>query len=94
MRIVQLDIDGQRLEFHPYMTVLRGLPQDLRDDLVHALGALAHGEVNSGGMVEAHGVFLDLSEETLALLDLPKPGIGGLDLVVRAGARSGRARAR
>ncbi|HEY2814210.1 MAG TPA: hypothetical protein VGJ03_12160 [Acidimicrobiales bacterium] len=84
MRVVQFDIGDQRVEFHPYVTVLRGIDADLREQLVRALGALASGEAVAEGMVEAHGVFLDLSEDALALLDLPKPGIGGLDLVVRA----------
>ena len=62
MRVVQLDIGGQRLEFHPYVTVLRGLHDGVRTQLVGALGALAAGEAAAEGMVEAHGVFLDLSE--------------------------------
>src|SRR5437763_827784 len=86
MRVVQLDMDSQRVEFHPYLTVVRGLDNELRERLVAALAALAQGEAAAEGMVEAHGVFLDLSDEALALLDLPPSnGAGpGLDLVVRA----------
>jgi hypothetical protein len=84
MRVVQLDIGGQRLEFHPYVTVLRGVHNGLRAQLVAALGALATGEAATEGLVEAHGVFLDLSADALRLLDLGPPGVGGLDLVVAA----------
>jgi hypothetical protein len=84
MRVVQLDIGGYRLEFHPYVTVLRGLHRSLRAELVAALEALAVGEAMAEGMVEAHGVFLDLSEGVMTLLDLGKPGRSDLELVVRA----------
>src|SRR5262249_32897946 len=68
---------------HPYVTVVRGLDDGLRRRIVRAVGALAAGEASADGIVEAHGVFLDLSEEALELLDLPRPGFG-LDLVVDA----------
>jgi len=84
MRLVQLDLGGYRLEFHPYVTVLRGLHDSLRAELVATLEALAVGEAISEGMVEAHGVFLDLDDDVLTLLDLGKPGRAGLDLVVHA----------
>src|SRR3954453_8994716 len=84
MRVVRLDIDGERLELHPYVTVLRGLHRGLRAQVVLALGALASGRAVADGTVEAYGVFLDLSEAALAMLDLGTPGIDGLDLVVRA----------
>jgi len=84
MRLVQLDIGGYRLEFHPYVTVLRGLHDSLRAELLATLDALAAGEAIAEGMVEAHGVFLDLDDDVLTLLDLGKPGRSDLDLVVRA----------
>src|SRR6476659_800503 len=84
MRLVQLDIGGYRLEFHPYVTVLRGLHDSLRAELVATLEAMAAGEAVSDGMVEAHGVFLDLDDDVLTMLDLGKPGRSDLDLVVRA----------
>jgi hypothetical protein len=83
MRVVQLDIGGHRVEFHPYVTVVRGLDDELRQEIVRVVGALASGEAAADGLVEAHGVFLDLSEDALELLDLPRPGFG-LDLVVNA----------
>jgi hypothetical protein len=83
MRVVQLDIGGHRVEFHPYVTVVRGLDDELRQDIVRVVGALTAGEAAAGGLVEAHGVFLDLSDDALELLDLPRPGFD-LDLVVNA----------
>src|SRR4051812_1673085 len=83
MRVVRLDIEDERLEFHPYVTVVRGLHRRHRGQLLLALEALASGEAVADGIVEAHGVFLDLSEDTLAMLDLGKPGVDDVDLVVR-----------
>ncbi|MEY2423845.1 MAG: hypothetical protein QOI95_3912 [Acidimicrobiaceae bacterium] len=83
MRILQLDLGGHRIEFHPYVTVLRGLDADLRAKLIDALAAVSAGQPSVDGLVEAHGVVLDLSDATLKLLDLPGTGDGGFDIIVR-----------
>jgi hypothetical protein len=83
VRILQLDLDGRRIEFHPYVTVLRGLDADLRAKLIDALTAVSAGRPSVEGLVEAHGVVLDLTDATLKLLDLPGAGDGGFDIIVR-----------
>ncbi|HEV3226181.1 MAG TPA: hypothetical protein VGZ52_05085, partial [Acidimicrobiales bacterium] len=83
MRILQLDLGGQRIEFHPYVTVLRGLDDGLRTRLIDALAAVSVGEPSARGLVEAHGVVLDLNRESLELLDLPGDRNGSVDIVVR-----------
>ncbi|MEY2447056.1 MAG: hypothetical protein QOH79_532, partial [Acidimicrobiaceae bacterium] len=83
MRILQLDLGGHRIEFHPYVTVLRGLDDDLRAKLIDALAAVSAGRPSVDGLVEAHGVVLDLTDATLELLDLPGAGETGFDIIVR-----------
>ena len=83
MRILQLDLGGHRIEFHPYVTVLRGLDSDLRAKLIEALSAVSGGRPSVEGLVEAHGVVLDLTDATLKLLDLPGTANGGFDIIVR-----------
>ena len=80
MRIVQLDIGGQRIEFHPYVSVLSGLDESLRAQLVDAFAGLPSGAVAAGGLLEAHGVMLDLTDDTLSLLDIA--GNTSVDAVV------------
>jgi len=64
------------------MTVVGGLDDDLRARLIDALRALpAAGATDWPGLVEAHGVVLDLNPENLRLL-----GMGhAVDVVVGAG---------
>lgn len=89
MRILQLDVGGQRIEFHPYVSVLRA-DDGLRAALVDAFTALSVGRPSTSGLVEAHGVVLDLSEDTLELLDLAGMN-GSIDIVVRRDQLPGRA---
>jgi len=91
VRILQLDVDGHRIEFHPYVSVLRGLDDGLRDRLIDALAAVSAGRPSVEGLVEAHGVVLDLSDTTLKLLDLPGHDGGGLDIIVRRDQLPGNA---
>ena len=81
MRILQLDIGGQRIEFHPYVSVLHGLDPAVRARLVDEFAGLSSGTITTQGLIEAHGVVLDLSDETLQLLDIA--GHESLDAVVR-----------
>ena len=80
MRIVQLDIGGERIEFHPYVSVLHALDDSLRERLVDAFAALSSGTASTEGLVEAYGVMFDLSDDTLSLLDIA--GHGRVDAVV------------
>jgi hypothetical protein len=79
MRVLRLDLGRVRIELHPYVTVVRGLSPEVRARLLDVLAAVPAGRAQVGGLIEAHGVFLDLDPATLALLDLDQP----LDVVVR-----------
>lgn len=73
---------GAPLTFHPQMTVVGGLDDDLRARLLDALRALPAGtEPGWEGLVEAHGVVLDLHRENLRLLGMSH----AVDVVVGAG---------
>jgi hypothetical protein len=64
------------------MTVVGGLDDGLRARLLEALRALpAAGDAGWGGLIEAHGVVLDLHRDNLRLLGLGQP----VDVVVGAG---------
>lgn len=83
MRILRLDLGPARLELHPYVSVVRELDDSTRRRLVDALAGLVTGAVQqAGGLVEAHGVLLDLDGPTLELLDLT--AVRDIDVVVRA----------
>src|SRR5687768_12338694 len=72
---------GPTLDLHPYVTVVSGLSGAARDQVIGALSALPTGsDPGLSGLVEAHGVLLDLDVSTLALLDFAED----LDVVVRA----------
>jgi hypothetical protein len=93
VRLLRVDLDGRRIELHPYLTVLHGLPPDLRDDFLAFMDGLPTGQVAAvAGFVEAHGVVLNLNADSLGLLDL-SPDLpfehGPLDVVVRAGQLPG-----
>ncbi len=73
---------GTPLSFHPQVTVVGGLDDDGRQRLLDALRALPAGtDPGWEGLVEAHGVVLDLHRENLRLL-----GMGhSVDVVVGPG---------
>jgi chromosome segregation protein len=80
MRVLKLEDESFELELHPAVTVIEGLAPHQRDRIVAALGGLTSGEAPAlGGLVEAHGILLDLDDDTVALLELQSD----LDLVVR-----------
>ena len=84
MRLLQVDIDGTRVELHPYVSIVRGLQPELRTRLVEAIAGLARGSTSGlRGLVEAHGVMLDLTPETLALLELGS-GDAAIEPIVRS----------
>ncbi|MCD9622443.1 hypothetical protein [Rhabdothermincola salaria] len=73
MRLLQLTLDPERdavLELHGAMTVITGMSDRERQRLIRIVTAVAKGEdPGTPGLVEAHGVVLDLTSEVLALLD-------------------------
>lgn len=77
---------------HPYVSVLPSLDEASRARLVDVLAGLAAGRAEAPGLLEAHGVLLELTAETLALLDLGAAGPDGepVDVVVRADQLPGR----
>ncbi|HYF44718.1 MAG TPA: hypothetical protein VD926_00815, partial [Acidimicrobiales bacterium] len=84
MRLVQLEgpTGGAPLSFHPQMTVVGGLDDDLRARLIDALRALpAAAATDWQGLIEAHGVVLDLNPENLRLLGMGQ----AVDVVVGSG---------
>ena len=73
MRLVRFE-DGAgdvALEFHPHITVVGGLEPHARERLIQTVRALPHGgDVGGQGSIEVHGVLMDLTPETLELLEL------------------------
>jgi hypothetical protein len=74
MRLLQLNPDGTEesaLDFHPIITVVNGLGVGGREVVIRAITAMARGkDPGIGGLLEAHGVMLDLTADTLSLLDV------------------------
>jgi hypothetical protein len=71
LRVVELEVGGERLELHPAVTVVRGLSQRDRAGVVAALSRLPAGDTaDASGRLEVHGVLLDLDPSVLAMLDL------------------------
>ncbi|HEY5696949.1 MAG TPA: hypothetical protein VIT01_05530 [Acidimicrobiales bacterium] len=73
MRLVQLEGPPNEapLSFHPRVTVVGGLDDDRRAQMVATLRALPAGtDPGWEGLVEAHGIVLDLHRDNLRLLGL------------------------
>jgi hypothetical protein len=74
MRLLQLNPNGDEataLDLHPMITVVTDLSTRGRDRLLHAARALpAAGDPGTPGLIEAHGILLDLDLAMLELLDL------------------------
>ena len=94
MRLLQLNPNADEasaLDFHPMVTVVTSLSAAGREKVIRAITALPRGgDPGCEGLVESHGILLDLSPETLGLLDLH----GDLDVLVRSsdvGGTSGSA---
>jgi hypothetical protein len=77
MRLLQLSTGPDRfLDLHPNVTVVSGLDDDGRRLLVDAVAGLARGvAVGRDGLLEAHGILFDLTEEVLGVLDVEGDGI-------------------
>jgi hypothetical protein len=92
VRVLHLQLTDGPVEIHPYVTVLRGSSPAARQELLDVFAALPGGRALVPGVIEAHGVLLDLTAGSLAMLDLNHE----LDTVVRRtdlphgdGARAG-----
>ncbi|MEZ5140942.1 MAG: hypothetical protein R2726_00240 [Acidimicrobiales bacterium] len=83
MRLLQLNPNGSEasaLDLHPMISVVTGLGPSGRDTVLRAVQALPRGDdPGCAGLVEAHGVLLDLAPDALRLLGLE----GDLDVVLR-----------
>ncbi len=83
MRLLQLNPDGNEvaaLDFHPMVTVVTGLTPSGRERVIEAVTALPKGtDPGCNGLLEAHGILLDLDAKTLQMLDLET----GLDVLIR-----------
>ena len=77
MRLLQLSTSPDRfIDLHPYVTVVRGLDAAERQLLVDTVAGLARGAAPSvSGLLEAHDLLFDLSDEMLSLLDVAGDGL-------------------
>src|SRR5688572_30365278 len=94
MRVLRLDLGEHRIELHPFVTVVRGLTPELRERLLEVMAGLPAGQSTVGGLIEAHGVLLDLAPANLAVLDLTERlevVVGSDDLPRANGGRPGAA---
>src|SRR4051794_40519446 len=93
MRLLQLNPNGNEaaaLDFHPMVTVVKGLSDAGRRRVINAVAALPRGtSPGCGGLIEAHGILLDLDEDNLQMLDLD----GELDVVITPNDMPGAATA-
>jgi len=84
MRLLQLQLsgnDGGSIDFHPMLTVVSGLTPSARARVIAAFSALPRaGDPGCGGLLESHGVLLDLTPANLSLLGLTDVE---LDVLVR-----------
>jgi len=70
---------GLTLHLHPQVNVIRGLSSEARTRLLRNLAAIPKGgPLTASGTIAVHGVTLDLSVDTLELLELDEP----VDVVV------------
>ena len=76
MRLIQLSTRSDEIvDLHPNVTVVSGLDDDGRRLLVDTVLGLARGSAaGSTGLLEAHGMLFDLTDEMLALLDVHGDG--------------------
>lgn len=96
MRLVRYTdgvIPEMQFELHPKITVISGLQSAVKGRLLDTFQAIPRGvQPPSGGVIEAHGVRLDLTPESLELLelaeehdvvisaaDLPRPELSAAD---------------
>jgi hypothetical protein len=82
MRILRLDLEsGEEIDLHPFVTVLGSLGPSTQRRVAEQLVRIARGDVDGiGGLVEAHGLLIDLDPARISSLALPADA----DLLVRA----------
>lgn len=73
MRIIRLDLEnGEEIDLHPYVTVLNGLGPSVQRRVAEQLVRVARGDVEGiSGMIEAHGLLVDLDPRRVGPLGLP-----------------------
>lgn len=90
MRLLQLhpgersgdegDGEAEPLDLHPLLTVVTGLSAGGRELVCRSASALPVGDdAGCTGLLESHGIFLDLTNEVLSLLELDRT----IDVVIR-----------
>lgn len=84
MRVVRLRVDEHHVvELHPAVTVVEGLDEPQRTTLRRAFAAVGSGVAPpTAGLLEAHGVLLDLDQGALDLLEVAE---SPADVVVTRG---------
>ena len=77
MRLLQLATAPQRLiDLHPNLTVVAGLDDADRKRLSETITGLARGTApGTAGLLEAHGVLFDLSDEMVEVLEVVAPDL-------------------
>jgi hypothetical protein len=77
MRLLQLATGpDQLIDLHPNVTIVGGLDPAARRALTDTIEGLAKGRAPTAkGLLEAHGVLFDLSDEMLSLLDVDADGL-------------------
>jgi hypothetical protein len=73
MRVLRLGLgDDRAVDLHPAASVVTGLTDDQRTALRRGFTAIGTGlSPSSAGLVEAHGLLLDATQDDLDLLDVP-----------------------
>lgn len=87
MRVLRLDLGRAvgPVDLHPFVTVLRGLDQPSRHQLIEALRSIARGcEPGIGGLVEHQGLLVELTTGAAESL----PPAGNADAVLDVDART------
>ncbi|MGE3620431.1 MAG: hypothetical protein AB7L84_08210 [Acidimicrobiia bacterium] len=77
MRLLQIPVGPDLVvDLHPNISVVRGLDAATAELVRATVAGLPAGQVPvEGGLVESHGVLLDLSPEVLGLLDMARPDV-------------------
>lgn len=71
MRLVRIVGEDFGLDLHPYVTVVSNLDAEARSAVLETIRGIPRGRVGPlGGLLEVHGIVLDLDEASLELLDL------------------------
>ncbi len=77
MRILQLEASAggsEVVDLHPRLSVVLGLAPEGRERVLGAIAGVPAGtSAGTAGLIEAHGILLDLNDANLDLLDLRTP---------------------